>query len=276
MITAAIIAILASVAYPTYQEQMRKPQRAEAKNALSRAAMNLESAFTASADGRAALTRRQTMRMRLLAPLAVSVSAHALALGVALVPPAPAPGLHPAPAGPVSFVRMLDAAALAAAAAPQPGRGTALLRDVRANEDETRAAARADATQTAAPAPSAARSDAGPHTHAATEARPSGGAPRPDVPATLLTPLLLDPDAYPTQGGTIRLRIAIDSGGVPRDVDVLAATPGFDLPAVVDTVLAARFTPAQAGGQLVDSVLLVELRSDSDDRWQAAQLAKLE
>ena len=52
MITAAIIAILASVAYPTYQEQMRKLQRAEAKNALSRAAMNLERAFTASPDGR--------------------------------------------------------------------------------------------------------------------------------------------------------------------------------------------------------------------------------
>lgn len=51
MITVAIVAILASVAYPSYQEQMRKLQRAEAKNALSRATMNLERAFTASADG---------------------------------------------------------------------------------------------------------------------------------------------------------------------------------------------------------------------------------
>ena len=52
MITATIIALLASVAYPTYQQQMRKLRRAEAKNALSRAAMNLERAFTASTDGR--------------------------------------------------------------------------------------------------------------------------------------------------------------------------------------------------------------------------------
>ena len=216
------------------------------------------------------------MRMRLLAPMAVSVSAHALAIGVALGPPTPAPGPQPAPVGPVSFVRMLDAATLAAAAAPQPGRGAALLRDARASDAEAQAIARADAPQTARQAPVATRSDAGPHTRAAAEARPSGGEPRPEVPATLLTPLILDPDAYPARGGTIRLRIAVDAGGVPRDVDVLAATPGFDLPAVVDTVLAARFTPAQAGGQLVDSVLLVELRSDSDDRWQASQLAKLE
>jgi len=51
MITVAIVAILASVAYPSYQEQMRKLQRAEAKNALARATHNLERAFTASADG---------------------------------------------------------------------------------------------------------------------------------------------------------------------------------------------------------------------------------
>lgn len=46
MIVAAVIAILAAVAYPAYTEQLRKSQRAEAKAALMRAAQLLERSFT--------------------------------------------------------------------------------------------------------------------------------------------------------------------------------------------------------------------------------------
>ncbi len=49
MITAAVIGILASIAYPTYTAQMRKSQRAEAKAALMRAALLLERSFTQNA-----------------------------------------------------------------------------------------------------------------------------------------------------------------------------------------------------------------------------------
>lgn len=216
------------------------------------------------------------MRIRILVPLAVSASAHALAIGIALEPPAAAPGVRAAPPGPVSFVRVLEAAPLPAAAAPQPGRGVALLRDPLAGDAPTAPAPRHDATRADGETPVAARGDAGPHLRATPESRPSGGETRPEVPAALLTPLLIEPDAYPAAGGAIRLRIAIDATGVPRDVDVLAATPGVDLLAFVDAVRAARFTPAQAGGQLVDSVLVVEIRSDSDAQWQASQLARID
>jgi len=46
MIVAAVIAILAAIAYPAYTEQMRKSQRAEGKAALMRAAQLLERSFT--------------------------------------------------------------------------------------------------------------------------------------------------------------------------------------------------------------------------------------
>ena len=46
MIVAAVIAILAAVAYPAYTEQLRKSQRAEGKAALMRAAQLLERSFT--------------------------------------------------------------------------------------------------------------------------------------------------------------------------------------------------------------------------------------
>ncbi|MGE0310378.1 MAG: type IV pilin protein [Lautropia sp.] len=49
MITAAVIGILASIAYPTYTAQIRKSQRAEAKAALMRAALLLERSFTQNA-----------------------------------------------------------------------------------------------------------------------------------------------------------------------------------------------------------------------------------
>ncbi len=46
MIVAAVIAILAAVAYPAYTEQLRKSQRAEGKAAIMRAAQLLERSFT--------------------------------------------------------------------------------------------------------------------------------------------------------------------------------------------------------------------------------------
>jgi type IV pilus assembly protein PilE len=59
MIVAAVIAILAAVAYPSYIDQMRKSQRAEGKAALMRAAQLLERSFTqngAYPSGAAALS----------------------------------------------------------------------------------------------------------------------------------------------------------------------------------------------------------------------------
>ena len=46
MIVAAVIAVLAAVAYPAYTSQLLKSQRAEAKAALMRAAQLLERSFT--------------------------------------------------------------------------------------------------------------------------------------------------------------------------------------------------------------------------------------
>ena len=46
MIVAAVIAILAAIAYPSYTGQMLKAQRAEGKAALMRAAQLLERSFT--------------------------------------------------------------------------------------------------------------------------------------------------------------------------------------------------------------------------------------
>jgi type IV pilus assembly protein PilE len=46
MIVAAVIAILAAIAYPSYTEQMRKSQRSEGKAALMRASQLLERSFT--------------------------------------------------------------------------------------------------------------------------------------------------------------------------------------------------------------------------------------
>lgn len=50
MITVAIVAILASIAYPSYQEQVAKSRRSEAANALMTGAQALERYY--SANGR--------------------------------------------------------------------------------------------------------------------------------------------------------------------------------------------------------------------------------
>jgi type IV pilus assembly protein PilE len=46
MITVAVIAILASIAFPAYQDSVRKARRAEAKSALLQVAQILERCFT--------------------------------------------------------------------------------------------------------------------------------------------------------------------------------------------------------------------------------------
>lgn len=48
MITVAIIAIIAAIAYPSYQDQIRKSHRAEAKSALMQVSQNLERCYTAN------------------------------------------------------------------------------------------------------------------------------------------------------------------------------------------------------------------------------------
>ena len=42
MITVAIVAILAAIAFPSYQDSMRKSRRADSKNALTQAVANME------------------------------------------------------------------------------------------------------------------------------------------------------------------------------------------------------------------------------------------
>ncbi len=56
LITVAIVAILASIAYPSYQDSIKKSRRAEAQNALQGLAQAMERHYTsegtyASADG---------------------------------------------------------------------------------------------------------------------------------------------------------------------------------------------------------------------------------
>jgi len=48
MITVAIIAIIAAIAYPSYQDQVRKSHRAEGKSELMQIAQNLERCYTAN------------------------------------------------------------------------------------------------------------------------------------------------------------------------------------------------------------------------------------
>lgn len=58
MITVAVVAILASIAYPSYRNQIMRSNRAEAKVALMEAAQTLEKCFTQNSTyvGCAALT----------------------------------------------------------------------------------------------------------------------------------------------------------------------------------------------------------------------------
>lgn len=48
MITVAIVAILAAIAYPSYQEQIRKSRRADAQAALMEQAQRMERYYTAN------------------------------------------------------------------------------------------------------------------------------------------------------------------------------------------------------------------------------------
>lgn len=48
MVTVAIIAILAAIAYPSFLEQLRKSRRTDAKLALTNTVQNLERAYTLS------------------------------------------------------------------------------------------------------------------------------------------------------------------------------------------------------------------------------------
>jgi type IV pilus assembly protein PilE len=46
MITVAVVALLASIAYPSYRDQVLKTHRAEGKSALMRASQQMERCFT--------------------------------------------------------------------------------------------------------------------------------------------------------------------------------------------------------------------------------------
>jgi type IV pilus assembly protein PilE len=48
MITVLVVGILASIAFPSYKEYMRKSKRAEARSALMQASMNMERYFSSN------------------------------------------------------------------------------------------------------------------------------------------------------------------------------------------------------------------------------------
>lgn len=78
--------------------------------------------------------------------------------------------------------------------------------------------------------------------------------------STLISSLQFDPDFYPPQGGKLKVRIDIDEAGIPRTVKRISHSPkNLNVDYFLDSILEARFIPAEKDGVLVSNTIVVEI-----------------
>jgi hypothetical protein len=78
--------------------------------------------------------------------------------------------------------------------------------------------------------------------------------------SVLISALQFDPDFYPPDGGKLKVRIQIDEAGIPRSVTRISHSPkNLNVEYFLESILEARFIPAEKDGALVANSIVVEI-----------------
>jgi hypothetical protein len=89
--------------------------------------------------------------------------------------------------------------------------------------------------------------------------------------SVLISALQFDPEFYPRLGGKLKVRIDIDEAGIPKAVTRISHTPkDLNVDYFLESILEARFIPAEKDGALVANTIVVEI----DLRLEENQVAQ--
>jgi hypothetical protein len=93
--------------------------------------------------------------------------------------------------------------------------------------------------------------------------------------SVLISALQFDPDLYPPQGGKLKVRIEIDEAGIPRTVKRISHSPkSLNVDYFLESILEARFIPAEKDGALVANTIVVEIDLKLEDNLLAQHFIK--
>jgi hypothetical protein len=93
--------------------------------------------------------------------------------------------------------------------------------------------------------------------------------------SVLISALQFDPDFYPLKGGKLKVRIDIDEAGIPRAVTRISHSPkSLNVDYFLESILEARFIPAQKDGALVSNTIVVEIDLKLEDNVLAQHFIK--
>jgi hypothetical protein len=93
--------------------------------------------------------------------------------------------------------------------------------------------------------------------------------------SVLISALQFDPDFYPRNGGKLKVRIDIDEAGTPRTVTKINHSPkSLKVDYFLESILEARFIPAEKDGVLVANSIVVEIDLRLEDNVLAQHFIK--
>jgi hypothetical protein len=93
--------------------------------------------------------------------------------------------------------------------------------------------------------------------------------------SVLISALQFDPDFYPPNGGKLKVRIDIDEAGIPKAVTRISHSPkNLNIDYFLESILEARFIPAEKAGVLVANTVVVEIDLKLEDSLLAQHFIK--
>ncbi len=203
------------------------------------------------------------MKNRIGIAVVLSVSLHAVAMTVSL-PRTPSLNFQNVNTGDSQAIsiQLSDAAPpLPTAASPMIGQGVDATAKLEGAALETKTATISDDVANAISTRDPQVGDAAAQRTKANESSATSAQTNvPQLKSVLLTPISFDQDLYPVGGGKLKIRVDIDESGMPTAVTKISQYPkSFDAQPFLDTVLLARFLPAEKDGKLVANSVVVEL-----------------
>jgi hypothetical protein len=108
------------------------------------------------------------------------------------------------------------------------------------------------------------------------ESSASGAQGKPTgLKSVLISALQFDPDFYPPKGGKLKVRIDIDEAGIPRTVTKISHSPkSLNIDYFLESILEARFIPAEKDGTLVANSIVVEIDLKLEESFLAQHFIK--
>jgi hypothetical protein len=203
------------------------------------------------------------MNKRIGIALAISVSLHAVAMAVSLAMPNVANKVANANTQSTTFsIQLVDTALpLPDAMSPLVGRGADTTSKLDGATTLTHLAPQVSDTSIEKIIDSSQIGDAANSKTKASESSAVGAnGTETGLKSVLISAIQFDTNFYPEKGGKLKIRIDIDEAGIPKAVTRISHSPkNLNVDYFLDTILEARFIPAEKDGKLFANSIVVEI-----------------